>query len=142
MMTTVVRHALKHLTLISDNSPNATHNIIIKSEVGVYETQSKTIGSLDKYNNKRYRRLYRIQLYQQSIAHNVQKFVELILNELSFILTQMTYTLQIIRKKIGNYDLRGEIITRFSKQPKIFMVANINSKLYATSNSREMRVIK
>lgn len=141
MMTTVVRHE-DRVTLISDSSPNATHNIIIISEVGDYETQSKTIGSLDKYNNKRYRRLYRIQLYKQSIAHNVQKFVELILNELSFILTQMTYTLQIIRKKIGNYDLRGEIITRFSKQPKIFMVANINSKLYATSNNREMRVIK
>ncbi len=142
-MTTVVRHE-DRVTLISDSSPNATHNIIIISEVGDYETQSKTIGSLDKYNNKRYRRLYRIQLYKQSIAHNVQKFVELILNELSFILTQMTYTLhdKSIETKIGNYDLRGEIITRFSKQPKIFMVANINSKLYATSNNREMRVIK
>lgn len=114
-MTTVVRLALKHLTLISDNSPYATHNIIITSEVGDYKTQSKVTAHLNTTINRGY--IENNTLNNQIRARYVQNPIELILNELSSIPIQTIYTLQTnMKMKIGNYDLRDGIITRYRKR--------------------------
>ncbi|KKN13640.1 hypothetical protein LCGC14_1004480, partial [marine sediment metagenome] len=113
-MTTVVRHVIKHLTLISD-SPYATHNITIPSEVGDYKTQSKVTAHLNTIINRGYI-IKNNSMNNQIRARYVQKPIELILNELSFISIQTIHTLQInMKMNNGNCDLRDGVIICRSK---------------------------